>query len=289
MSRSTGRMSLVVVSLFLLPALLLAGLLPQEATHAAPVQEPEAKNPLAGNQEAIREGQHTFRVFCAFCHGFDARGGSRGPDLTSARSPRSETDAAMLRTIMQGVPGTEMPPNDVSEQEAWGVIAYLRSLGAGVAGRVAGDPEAGRKVFYEESNCSLCHMVNGRGGRLGPDLSRVGAKRPPRYLAEKIRNPNRLPPSVSANWLTGGFGPSYEKVVVVTERGERLTGALRNEDSFTLQLMDLSEQLHLLSKKDLRQVVHERESLMAPYEGLLTEKQLEDLVAYLASQRPRQE
>lgn len=285
MDTSAVRKRVRIFSLLLVSALLVPALRGVEAARLEPPAVQEAKNPLAGDPEAIREGEHTFRVFCAFCHGFDARGGFRGPDLTWGRSPRSETDAALMETILEGVPGTEMPANDLSEEEAWGVVAYLRSLGAGAAEPVPGNPEAGRKVFFEESNCSLCHMVNGRGGRLGPDLSRIGARRPARFLAEKILNPNRSLSPETAFWRV----PSYEKVIVLRGDGRRITGALRNEDSFTLQLMDLSEQLHLLAKKDLREIKHERESLMAPYEGQLSDEQLQDLVAYLASLRKLRE
>src|SRR5215472_1461980 len=48
-------------------------------------QEKPAPNPLAGNPGVIREGASLFRANCAPCHGFGAKGGGRGPDLTSGR------------------------------------------------------------------------------------------------------------------------------------------------------------------------------------------------------------
>ena len=42
-----------------------------------------------------------------------------------------------------------------------------------------------------DANCSLCHMVGGKGGRLGPDLSSVGGSRTHDALVDAVRNPSR--------------------------------------------------------------------------------------------------
>ena len=78
---------------------------------SAPADEP--KNPLAGDPAAIKEGASLFRANCSPCHGLNARGGGRGPDLTSGLWIHGGSDAAIFRTISQGVPGTEMPANAV--------------------------------------------------------------------------------------------------------------------------------------------------------------------------------
>lgn len=251
----------------LVGGLLLAALL----AHTAPGGEQEVKNPYAGDPVAIQQGASSYRAGCAYCHAPDARG-NRGPDLTAT----TLSDAELLAVIARGVPGTEMGPASVPDEEIWTVIAYLRSLGAGASPPLRGDAAAGEKVFFEESNCSLCHMVKGRGGRLGPELSRIGAQRAVRYLEQKIRNPN------------ADLTPELWTVRVVTRDGRRFTGVRRNEDTFSLQLMDPDERLHFLLKKDLREVSYEKKSLMPAYDGsLLDSKQLEDLLAYLASLRQR--
>jgi cytochrome c oxidase cbb3-type subunit 3 len=243
------------------------------------------KNPLSGDPGAIREGASLFRVNCSLCHGLDARGGSRGPDLTRGVWTHGGADAQIFHTITTGVPGTLMPANDLTATETWEVIAYLRSLAPKEAPAALGDPKAGEKLFFGEANCSLCHMVRGRGGRLGPDLSRVGSERSPGYLLEKIRNPNvdvaagMMPPDME--WPV-----EYRTVTVVTKGGRTITGVLRNEDSFTIQLMDNAENLHSFRKSDLTSLVFEPRSLMPPFgPDLLTERQLHDLVAYLETLR----
>ena len=126
-------------------------------------------------------------------------------------------------------------------------------------------------------------MVNGRGGRLGPDLSRIGAARSIPYLKDKIREPSKLGKDMTVGlWWELGQPLVYQTVTLVTKEGRRITGALRNEDTFSIQLMDQGEELRLFSKKDLQEVVHEPGSLMPGYdEKMLSEIDLQDLLAYL--------
>lgn len=254
----------------------------------AATEEQEVKNLLAGKPEAIKEGQSLFRTACGLCHGVDGRGGTRGPDLTSGRWTHGSSDAAIFRAITKGVPGTQMPPNDLTEEETWMILAYLRSQEASSRQAVAGSRERGEKIFFGEGFCAQCHMVNGIGGRLGPDLTRIGAARPISYLVEAIREPNkRLAEGIGEpgrDYLD--FFRLYETVSVVTRQGRRIAGVLKNEDNFSIQVMDQQEQLHLLLKKNLEEIIHERKSLMPAYdEQRLNAEQLQDLLAYLDSLR----
>ncbi len=70
----------------------------------------------------------------------DARGGLRGPNLTSGRLLHGDSDPELFRTILRGIPGTQMPANNyLSEEETWEVIAHLRTL----------QPKRGRKLCRE--------------------------------------------------------------------------------------------------------------------------------------------
>jgi cytochrome c oxidase cbb3-type subunit 3 len=245
------------------------------------------KNPLAGNPRAIHEGNSLFRMYCSLCHGLNARGGSRGPDLARGSWTHGGTDADLFRTITGGVPGTLMPANDLSPTETWEVIAWLRSLAPKTPRAPIGDPKAGKELFFGDANCSLCHMVNGLGGRLGPDLSRVGSERSAAYLLKKIRNPNV---DVAPEMMPPGkeWPIEYRTVTVVTNDGQSVVGILRNEDAFSIQLMDLAENLHLFLKKDLKKVVHEPRTLMPTFDtSTLSDRQLHDVVAYLETLRGR--
>lgn len=249
------------------------------------VEAQELKNPLTGDPKEIQEGAFLFRGNCALCHGLNARGGSRGPDLTRGVWKHGGRDAEIFHTILSGIPGTLMPANELTDLEVWEVVAYLRSLAPRTPQQLSGDLQAGEKLFQGDGNCWLCHMVNGRGGRVGPDLSSVGSRRPPEFLAGKIRNPNKnLAPTQMEPGKDWPF--DAEAVLVVTRDGKTVRGVLRNEDTFSIQIMDLQEDLHLYLKKDLRDVTHEGKSLMPSYdEDLLSNQQLSDLVAYLNNLR----
>ena len=153
------------------------------------------KNPLQGNQDAVRDGGTKFRSRCAGCHGPDARG-YIGPDITGL-SAAGDTDERMFGIVRRGMPGTEMTPADplrVPTSEIWQMLAYLATLSAGARHTPpSGDAQNGERIF--RANCSSCHMVNGRGGQLGPDLSLVGSGRPRAGPSEQAARHQRRRPS----------------------------------------------------------------------------------------------
>jgi len=248
------------------------------------------KNPFAGDAAAAKSGEFHFRINCAFCHGLGARGGGRGPDLTRARKRHGNSDAEMFQTINQGVPGTAMPPNGttgqgvgMTEEEVWQVITYLRSVQVKAPSQPIGDATHGRQLFYGDANCSGCHMVEGKGGRLGPDLTAVGMARAANAIVDSVRNPSRrLAPRLLE--ATKEFPQEYETVTVVTGEGLEIKGVTMNEDNFSLQMMDASEQIHLFEKDKLRLIKKSRTSTMPAYDAtLLDDNALRDIVAYLQS------
>jgi cytochrome c oxidase cbb3-type subunit 3 len=247
-----------------------------------PTAEP-ARNPFGGDPKAITQGAVLFRQECVFCHGVAARGGMRGPDLTTGSWSHGGSDADLARTISAGVPGTAMPANQLTPDEIWQILAYLRTLEQPVAA-TNGDQRRGEALFFGAARCSSCHIVNGRGGRLGPELSTVGSARSRAYIVEAIREPNR---QLTQN---RGFGESvslkYDTVTAVTADGRTIVGVPMNEDTFTVQVMDMSERIHSLDKKSLKSIRHEDRSLMPSYDtGRLSNADLDDLVVYLQSLR----
>ena len=231
-------------------------------------------NPLMGNPDAIRFGMGLFRARCADCHGMDARG-IRAPDLTQVWAS-GRTDDGLFKTIRTGVPGTEMPafgpPRNV-EQETWQILAYLRTLAAPApADPPKGNAENGQRLF--RVNCAGCHRVNGLGGRLGPDLSRVGAARTREVMVRQIRG------------ATEDFRPGYEPVTITPSTGEPIHGVKKNEDLFSVQIMDSRERIQGYEKDDVKAVVNETKSAMPAYgPDRLSESDLEDLIRYLQTLR----
>ena len=245
-------------------------------------------NPLRSNPSTLKEGASLFRANCSPCHGINAKGGGRGPDLTSGRWLHGSSDADIFRTISDGVPGTEMPANAFADSEIWILVTYLRSLSPAKPVRVAGDPKRGEELFTRQQGCSACHMARGKGGALGPDLSRIGASRSIASLTESIREPDK---ELSDGMLDPNrWGPPivYDTVIVTTADGREIKGLAKNEDTFSLQFMDMQQNLHSYAKSELKKVTHLRKSVMPAYsEQMLTDADLQDLLAFLVTLRGR--
>jgi putative heme-binding domain-containing protein len=248
------------------------------------------KNPFAGDAKAAKLGEFQFRINCAFCHGLSGRGGGRGPDLTKAQKRHGNADADLFRTISQGVPGTAMPAGvnggigvGMTEEEIWQVITYLRSVQVKAPEKPVGDAAHGKELFYGSARCGTCHVVEGKGGRLGPDLTMAGSVRSADSLVDSVRNPSRRLAS-GIKEAAKEFPQEYETVTVTTPDGKKITGVTMNEDNFSLQMMDADEKIHLFEKDKLKSFEKSRESLMPPYDAkMLSDKDLNDLVAYLLS------
>jgi putative heme-binding domain-containing protein len=126
-------------------------------------------------------------------------------------------------------------------------------------------------------------MVQGKGGRLGPDLTGTGSSRSIDSMIESVREPSRrLAPGLTE--ATKSFPQEYETVTVVTAEGKTITGVTLNEDSFSVQIMDPSDTIYMLDKDTLQSFLKSRVSLMPAYStARLSDKDLQDIVAYLIS------
>jgi len=245
-----------------------------QAAGAGRAETRPTKNPLEGNRDAIRTGGAMFRTRCAGCHGPDARG-DRGPDLTGLWAS-GVTDDRIFDTVRKGVPGSEMPGADplrVPDREIWQVLAYARTLAESTPPQAfSGTSENGERIF--QKTCRTCHMVNGTGGELGPDLSRIGSGRPRAALTKKIRTPSDK------------IRPGYEPVTLVLRSGQRIRAVKKNEDEFSIQVMDMRQRVQGYLKADLTEVVADKQSVMPAYgPDQLSPGDLDDLLSYLSTLR----
>lgn len=214
----------------------------------------------------IDEGHALFLKSCTACHGQNAKGG-RGPDLTG-KLQHGSLESEIVENIRAGIAGTQMPAFPMPEADARSIVAYLRSLKQGGPDLpVTGNPNAGEQAFGQK--CAGCHMIHGSGGRLGPDLTHIGEARTVRELQQIVSQPHKE--------LAAGF----ETVEARTRSGETLRGVRKNEDTFSLQMMDRQERLHLLLKKDLQDVRVTKTSLMPV--ALVSGSQMADVIAFLKS------
>ncbi len=237
----------------------------------------EPPNPLAGKPEAVEAGKKLFAGACSACHGKDGEGGGRGPNLADGQRIRRQSDQRVFASIQKGVPGADMPPFPLPDESLWQLVAYVRSLSApAIESKIAGDPQAGGALFFGKAGCSSCHMVQGRGGFLGPDLSDAGMSRSGRQLREAVLEPNAR--------LTEGF----QGVTVTTRAGAKISGVAKNNTNYSIQILDAQGELHLLQKKDLREVVFHKNSLMpGDYGRRLAPEEIENVLAFLSRQSLR--
>lgn len=135
-----------------------------------------------------------------------------------------------------------------------------------------GDPERGRKLFFEAAGvaCFKCHVVNGEGGAVGPNLSTVGSQFNRDILIESILHPSKA------------IREGYQQVIVELKNGDSVSGAVKGESADSITLQDSEARLQTLRKGDIAQRRTSELSLMP--EGLhaaLSPAEFADVIAYL--------
>lgn len=228
-----------------------------------------------GQTPSTQNGVRIFSTTCAACHGLDGRGGEHAPNIATDVVIQRKTDTQLTEIIRKGIPAAGMPAFGklLDENQMRAVLNYLRILQKDSdTSTVIGDAEQGYAIFFGMGRCSECHMMNGRGGFLGADLSGYGEAHSAATIRQWILDPNK------------NSDVRHGAVTVVTRRGRRYRGIVRNEDNFSLQMQSPDGSFKLLDKSDLRRVERESESIMpADYRKRLTEAQLNNLVAFLAN------
>ncbi|MGH9140718.1 MAG: c-type cytochrome [Vicinamibacterales bacterium] len=228
--------------------------------------------PAAG-LTAIAAGQRIFEAQCAWCHGNGGDGGT-GPNL-HGRLRHATTLASIVDIVSNGIPGTDMPSFrlGLTERGTRQAAAYVLSLSRAAARPGPGHADRGAAV-YQSSGCASCHIVEGRGGILGPELTDIGGRRGAVYLRDAIVKPAASHP------------PGFLVVRAVPTNGPEVRGVRVNEDVFWIHIRDASGNVHTLQKSELMRVDRELDATLMPsYETRLSAPQVDDLVAYLASLR----
>ena len=251
--------------LLALGSLLVSGLL----IAAKPAQAPPAKDAPPADAQA---GKHLFERHCAVCHGIEGKGG-RGPALNRAKLPHAPDDSALQAVIAGGIPPNMPEGWFLTDDDVVNLAAFVRSLSKIPSDPVPGDPVRGAAV-YARSGCSGCHIRDGAGTGYGPDLTAIADRRSPAFLQKAVSKPASVLPE------------DFLLVKVITTSGETMEGIRANEDSFTIQIKDPAGRFHSWRKEELKELNKRRgESPMPPFEGILSAADLQDLVAFLVSQR----
>jgi putative heme-binding domain-containing protein len=220
------------------------------------------------SQSDVETGFNLYNANCITCHGANGDG-VPSVNLRGGQFRRAATDSDLNRLIQTGIPGTAMPPGRFSTGELAGLVAYIRSMREFDTRPMRGDPNRGRVLFEEKGGCTNCHRVHGRGSRVAPDLSDIGAIRDPAALERSLIDPN------------SAMLPVNRYIRAVRRDGKVITGRRLNEDTYTVQLIDGDERLVSVLKADLREFSVLKTSTMPSYKDKLTPAELDDVVAYL--------
>lgn len=233
--------------------------------------------------ETLAFGEKLFRKkkSCLACHALEEEGGHVGPDLTRAGALYP---AKWLYAWIAGPqvfsPDTKMPNLKLEREEARALVHFLRSRAGGERPMewkqyltARGDPERGRKLFFDpegKAYCSKCHRMEEKGGRVGPDLSWIGSKRTREFLLESLLDPKAV--------ITSG----YSTVMILTHDRKFITGVKKSEDDSSLTLVDKEGREQTISKDLIKKFKTQKISTMpANFGDLLDVQEVADLLAYL--------
>lgn len=221
----------------------------------------------------IQTGSRLYAEQCAHCHG-PSGDAVAGMNLRRGQFRRPMSDEDLRQSISIGAPAAGMPPFDLQAVELDGLVAFIRA-GFDVGGTAVkvGDAARGKPLFESKGACASCHRVNGKGPRVAPDLSEIGAIRSPAQLHRSLTEPVKQ------------MMPINRPVRIVTRDGRTIAGRRLNEDTYTVQLIDEKEQLVSLEKSGIREYEVGRNSPMPPATKTLSSRELADVIAYLLSLR----
>lgn len=114
-----------------------------------------------------------------------------------------------------------------------------------------GDAARGEKIFRrQELGCVGCHSIGGVGGKVGPDLTSIGASAQIDYLVESIQFPNRK------------IKEGYHATLVETKDDQELSGVLVRETTEQLIIRDASNKEVAIAKNNIAKRTASTSSLM---------------------------
>jgi cytochrome c oxidase cbb3-type subunit 3 len=222
----------------------------------------------------IAQAKRAFASHCAACHGLDARGSERAPNLVDRANGPRFSDSRLFQVIQDGIPAGGMPSfRSLGPSQISAIVRYLRTLqGTNKNAQLPGNPERGKQLFFSKGECSRCHMINGDGGFIASELSHYAADRTVEQIRTAITNPG------------GNVFPVVRLATVITHSGEKYVGRVRNEDNFSLQVQLLDGTFQSIRRSDLETLEYSKQPMMlAEYGSSLTSTELNDLISYLMS------
>jgi mono/diheme cytochrome c family protein len=231
------------------------------------------------DEDAAARGKVLYAAQCLACHGQQARGGDRGPDLVRSLVVLHDRYGSTIGPYM-----AKDHPNAKSmtlTQDQIGDLSHFLHQQVGdtlrtgpfnhVLNVLVGDPREGKAYFNGPGKCSQCHSTTG-------DLAHIGSKYDPAVLQLKMVFPQNV-----AFGRQGAVSSRKPVTVTVTAAsGETATGVLEDIDDFTVGLRDDTGQYRSFQRGPGVKV--EKHDPYAAHVALLdqyTDKDIHDVVAYL--------
>lgn len=142
------------------------------------------------------------------------------------------------------------------------------------------DPKEGEKIFFDVTRdvaCSKCHVINGKGAKVGPELTGIGAVQTPQYLIESILKPSAV------------IVKGYETMYLMTNDGMAYNGLLvsQNEDEVVLMVDEEGKmEEYVFYPDEIAQMQKQDVSIMpGNFSEMLTTKEFYGIVSFLLSQK----
>ena len=134
-----------------------------------------------------------------------------------------------------------------------------------------GDAQRGHAIFFDrtEVGCVRCHTISGTGGKVGPDLTKIGAEKTREYLLESIVDPNKV------------IAKGFETVVLALDDGRQIAGILKSEDAKELKLITPEGKLVTIEKSQIDQRTTGKSAMPQDVAKPLSKSDLRDVVEFL--------
>jgi putative heme-binding domain-containing protein len=218
----------------------------------------------------VEAGSRYYSNYCSGCHGVDGNSMS-GANLSRGTFRRAANDDELTRIITNGLPGTAMPPSPFKLEQVTQIVAFLREFPT-LRSRQSnpGDAARGKQVFEGKGSCLDCHRVNGRGSRLGPDLSDIGDLRRPAEIEQSLVDPAAV------------VLPQNRIVTISMRDGKTIKGRLLNQDTTSIQVLGADEKPMSVARDTMRSLAEEKLT-MPSYKDRFDARELADVVSYLMS------
>lgn len=133
-----------------------------------------------------------------------------------------------------------------------------------------GDVERGKKAFETTGTCAKCHIVNGQGKEVGPNLSEIGGKLSRQAFFESILFPS------------AGISHNYETYALQLANGTIVTGIITSRTDAEVTIKGADALLRTFATDDIEEIQKQDVSLMpADLQKVLSAQDLADIVEYM--------